>query len=147
MKIVKGIPQEKILDVLEWYIHFNDLMDEEMFKSYIVINTDFNISLMLLDDNEKIVGAYLLGNNQIKGFVKNTSKFDELVGIEGVLLFIEEEYKKLGWGTKLKDYTRTLGYDYIWGQQFKDLNNLEDWLKRRELVGESKFIYFTAEIF
>jgi len=52
----------------------------------------------------------------------------------------------MGWGNKLKDAPKTLDVDYIWGQQFKGLNNLEDWLKRRELIHETQDIYITAEI-
>ncbi len=68
-------------------------------------------------------------------------------GIEGVLLAVDKSIQGQGWGNRLKDYTRTLGFDYIWGQQLKPLNNLKDWLKRRELVGEVENCYITLEDF
>jgi hypothetical protein len=63
------------------------------------------------------------------------------------LLAVDKSIRGMGWGNKLKDYPKTLGIDYIWGQQLKTLNNLNDWLKRRELVGETNSVYITAEIF
>ena len=68
-----------------------------------------------------------------------------------MLLFIEKDFRGLGWGNKLKDHPKKLmeilDIDYIWGQQYKDLNNINDWLKRRKLIDETQFIYITAEIF
>ena len=37
--------------------------------------------------------------------------------------------------------------DITLGQQLKTLNNLEDWLKRRVLVAETKGVYITLEKF
>jgi hypothetical protein len=62
-------------------------------------------------------------------------------------LVVDKEIRGQGWGNKLKEYPKTLEVDYIWGQQLKTLNNLEDWLKRRELLGETVGVYITAEIF
>jgi|694.fasta_scaffold02127_1 hypothetical protein len=147
MKIVKGIPEKYIEPILDWGIHFEHVMDKEYFKYYISWTVDFENSLMLLDDDENIVGAYLLNDNQIIHFVKDADRFKDLNGVEGILLFIEEQHRGKGWGDKLKDAPKDLGYDYIWGQQFKGLNNLQDWLKRRELITEIDNIYITAQIF
>lgn len=147
MKIVKGIKEINLKPILDWSIHFKHLMNEEYFKYYIMYSVDFENSFMLLDDDENIVGAYLLNENQITDFCKNTEKFKNLKGVEGVLLFIEEEYRGKGWGNNLKDAPKELGYDYIWGQQLKGLNNLQDWLKRRELITEIDNVYVTAQIF
>ncbi len=89
----------------------------------------------------------MFSENQITDYFKNTDKFKGLHGVEGILLFIEEKHRGDGWGNKLKDMSKELGYDYIWGQQFKGLNNLQDWLKRRELITETDNIYITAQIF
>ena len=147
MEIKQGIPETLIPKILDWGVHFEPLMDREYFKYYISYSVDFDISLMLLDDDGDIVGAYLFNENQITDFVKNTNKFDNINGIEGILLFIEEKHRGNGWGNKLKDMSKQLGYDYIWGQQFKGLNNLQDWLKRRELIAEADNVYITAQIF
>lgn len=147
MKIIKGITDEYIDPILDWGIHFEHVMDKEYFKYYISWTVDFENSLMLLDDDDKVVGAYLFSENQITDYFKNTDKFKGLHGVEGILLFIEEKHRGDGWGNKLKDMSKELGYDYIWGQQFKGLNNLQDWLKRRELITETDNIYITAQIF
>ena len=68
-------------------------------------------------------------------------------GVEGILLFVEEAYRGKGWGNKLKDMPKEIGYDYVWGRQHKNLNNLDHWLKRRELILEKEREYVTAEIF
>jgi hypothetical protein len=34
-----------------------------------------------------------------------------------VLLAVDESIRGMGWGNKLKDYTKTLNVDYIWGYQ------------------------------
>lgn len=87
-----------------------------------------------------MVGLYLLGDEQLpnkKG----------LVGVEGVLLAVDETIRGKGFGNQLKDYVLNLNYDYIWGKQLKSLNNLKDWLKRRELVGTTYDCYITLELF
>jgi hypothetical protein len=151
MKIINGITNNQIPLVLNWWSHFSHLMNETDFISYIEYNTNFDKSLLLLDDNDNVVGGYLLGDNQIHRYVSDNSDFIGLQGIEGVLLFIEKDFRGLGWGNKLKDHPKKLmeilDIDYIWGQQYKDLNNINDWLKRRKLIDETQFIYITAEIF
>lgn len=146
MRIVKGIKKEQISKILDWSINFIDLMDEDYFRWYILENSDLDKSFVLLDDEDKVQGGYLLGNNQIHNYIADSSKFNGLQGVEGVVLFIEKEFRGKGWGDKLKDAPKELGVDYIWGQQFKDLNNLNDWLKRRELIDEQNNVYITAEI-
>ena len=116
-------------------------MDYISFREYILYSTNWDNSLIILD-NDKIMGLYLIGDKQL-----NHSDYKHLRGIEGVLLAIDESIRGNGWGTKLKDYVSTLGYDYVWGQQYKELNNLEDWLKRRKLVKQSGNIFITAQIF
>ncbi|MFN9953714.1 MAG: hypothetical protein ACK55I_11490, partial [bacterium] len=83
------------------------------------------------DENNDIKGVYLLGDNQLNSLVED-EKYVNLKGVEGVVLAVSEEVRGQGWGNKLKDFPKTLEVDYIWGQQLKSLNNLEDWLKRRE---------------
>ena len=147
MQIKKGIPKELIDYVLEFsYPYFNHLMGKYSYEEYLKSVTNWDISAMLVNDDNKILGVYLLGNLQITDMVE-TPKYENLVGVEGVLLVIESSLRGLGYGNKLKDYPKSLNVDYIWGQQFKGLKNLDDWLKRRELVATTSEVYITAEIF
>lgn len=147
MKISQGIPNNKVTEVLEYtYDFFSHLMIKPEFDYYMqgVAAINWAISLLLLDDEDNIKGAYILGGNQITSMI-DTKDYLLLNGIEGVLLCVDQSIRGLGYGNQLKEYPKSFGYDYIWGQQFKDLNNLKDWLKRRELVGETKYVYITAE--
>jgi hypothetical protein len=147
MQIKKGIPQELRDNVLAFsYPYFNHLMSKYSYEEYLKSVTNWDISAMLVNDDGKLLGVYLLGNLQLTDFV-TAPKYEKLVGVEGVLLVIDSSIRGLGFGNKLKDYPKTLGVDYIWGQQFKGLKNLDDWLKRRELVATTSEVYITAEIF
>jgi hypothetical protein len=147
MTIKQGIPKDLIQYVLDFtYPNFKHLMSREGYDFYLKGVTNWETSAMLVTDEDKILGVYLLGDNKLTDFV-DSPKYKGLRGVEGVLLFIDSSIRGLGYGNKLKDYPKTLGYDYIWGQQFKDLKNLGDWLKRRELVATTKDVYITAEIF
>ena len=147
MKIKKGIPQDLIQQVLDFtYPNFKHLMSRQGYDFYLKGVTNWDISAMLTTDDDKILGVYLLGDTQLTYYV-DAPKYEGLRGVEGVLLSVDSSIRGLGYGNKLKDYPKTLGYDYIWGQQFKGLNNLNDWLKRRELVATTSEVYITAEIF
>ena len=147
MKIVIGIPNKYISEILDWSIHFNHIMDESSFRNYVNFMSEFEISFMLIDEKENIVGVYTLLKNEIYEEFPNTEKYEGLDGVEGILLFVEEAYRGKGWGNKLKDMPKEIGYDYVWGRQHKNLNNLDHWLKRRELILEKEREYVTAEIF
>lgn len=143
MEIKQGIPKERINEILKWsYEFFNKLMNGNEFKWYLKEVTNWDKSILLLNENNEIKGAYLFGDNQLLH-----ERFENLKGVEGVLLAIDKDIRGQGWGDKLKEYPKTLGVDYIWGQQLKGLNNLNDWLKRRELIGENEEIYITVEIY
>jgi hypothetical protein len=147
MNIRYGIPQEMRLEAMQWsFQYFKHVIYKNYFFTIIEEETNWDISAIILDEEDKIKGLYLLGNTQLYSFWSN-EKYDRLKGIEGVLLVIDKEIRGQGWGNKLKEYPKTLEVDYIWGQQLKTLNNIEDWLKRREIVGETTGAYITAEIF
>ena len=103
MRIINSIPKERIDEVLTFNKYFTHLMGEEYFNSYIVSNTDFDISFALLNENDEIVGVYLLNKSKIDNYVTDSTKFNGLKGAEGVLLCIQEDYRNHGWGNKLKD--------------------------------------------
>ena len=147
MKIKQGIPEERRLESIKWaFESFKHVTDKDYFFAIIAHLTIWDISAMLVDEEENIMGLYLLGDKQLDSLVRD-EKYLDLKGLEGVLLAVDKSIRGMGWGNKLKDYPKTLGIDYIWGQQLKTLNNLNDWLKRRKLVGETNSVYITAEIF
>ncbi len=144
-EIKTSIPKENQYEaILFGYQFFNHTMLFNVFNNYLKAETDWEKSFYLVDEEDIIVGAYLIGNNQLP--IPN-NKYKDLIGVEGVLLAVDEDLRGFGFGNRLKDMPKTLGVDYIWGQQFKVLGNLEDWLKRRELIFETGDVYITAEIF
>lgn len=149
MKIKQGIPIDKRNECITFaYQYFEEHINVELFVEIIQQETNWELSAMLIDDN-KIYGLYLLGNKQIHHFIKDVDKKYKLLnGIEGVLLAIDDSIRNQGWGNKLKDFPKTYRWlDYIWGQQLKSLNNLDDWLKRRELIAITDDCYITLELF
>ena len=147
MKLIKSIPLERRKELIAWtFQYFKDVTSEYYFHAILEQESNWDISAMLVDENNNIKGVYLLGDSQLSSLVED-EKYINLKGVEGVVLAVSEEIRGQGWGNKLKDFPKTLEIDYIWGQQLKSLNNLEDWLKRRELVAETQSVYITAEIF
>jgi hypothetical protein len=147
MNIRHGIPKEIRLEAITWaFEYFKNLTSKDYFFAILKQETNWDISAILLDDEDKIMGLYLLGDSQLDSLIVNDT-YTNLKGVEGVVLAVSEEIRGQGWGNKLKEYPKTLEVDYIWGQQLKSLNNLEDWLKRRELIAETQSVYITAEIF
>lgn len=117
---------------------FSNVMSYNDNQNYIRSVVDFDISCKLTNDGD-IIGFYLLSPKRIKD--KN--------GLEGIALGIKSEYRGSGLGEKLKDwledYAKDNGYDFIFGQHLKGLNNIDYWLKRRELYREDDHSYYTIK--
>jgi len=152
MKIKQGIPEHRRLAVTTWaFEYFKHVTDKDYFFAIIAQETNWNLSIMLVD-GEELNGLYLFGDKQIDS-IKPTyefatmSEYKGLKGIEGVLLAVDKSIQGQGWGNKLKDYPKSMGFDYIWGQQLKSLKNLESWLRRRDLVCLTPSVWVTAEKF
>lgn len=67
-------------------------------------------------------------------------------GIEGVALFLQSKYRNKGLGKALISYPYTHlsdKFSYIWGGQEKSLNNIMDWLKRREVFYDTGTTFYT----
>ena len=67
-------------------------------------------------------------------------------GIEGVALFLKPEFRNQGLGKVLIEYPYTRlnqEFSYIWGGQEKTLNNIYDWLKRREILYDTGSCFYT----
>jgi len=146
MRIVVGLEEKYTDKIVNWSAQFKGLYDKSYF-SFLVYFADSDISCMLLNDQDEIVGVYLLDSCEESNSFFGKEKYNGLIGAEGMLLFIEEEYRGKGWGNKLKDMPKELGFDFVWGRQSKRLNNLHHWLKRRELILEDVNEYITAQIF
>jgi 8-oxo-dGTP pyrophosphatase MutT (NUDIX family)/GNAT superfamily N-acetyltransferase len=93
------------------------------------LHGDFSQSYVV-KDGDKVVGAYLLAPNQLPEVFpgKETKAYQGKKGIEGVALFLLPQYRGAGVGRKLRGMPLTLNYDYIWGQHFEDLSNLQNWV-------------------
>lgn len=144
--IKQGIDTNQINEIIEWtYIHFKSLLSFESFKFIVCQNTNWDISVTLINNQNKIFGVYLLGDNQLPVNNICSLKYKEKKGVEGVLLAIDPTIRNMGFGNKLKDYPKTLNVDYIWGQQLKSLKNIDHWLKRRKLISVGSNSYITLE--
>ena len=67
-------------------------------------------------------------------------------GIEGVAVFLQPEFRGMGLGRSLINYPYFYlchHFSYIWGGQEKQLHNLFDWLKRRELLYDTGDCFYT----
>jgi hypothetical protein len=145
MKIQQGIPQNRRLEVITWaFEYFKHVTGKDYFFAIIAQETNWDLSVMLVDENDVLKGCYLFGEQQVDSII-DTDDFKDMKGVEGILLAVDKEIRGYGWGNQLKDYPKTLGFDYIWGQQFKTLGNLKDWLKRRYLYAETNSVYITIE--
>ncbi len=146
MKIKQGIPSDRRLEAITWaFEYFKHVTPKDYFFGIIAQETNWDLSIMLVDGDE-LKGLYLFGDQQISSIL-NLLEYKDLKGIEGILLAVDSSIQGQGWGNKMKEYPKTMGFDYIWGQQLKTLNNLNDWLKRRILVGQTKSVYLTLEKF
>jgi GNAT superfamily N-acetyltransferase len=163
--------EEEILDALRVGMKvFEGQMTPKALIEYLSKAADWDISVKATHQG-KIVGFYLLAENQIAdymlhymqrdyncyspeeceeknpGSIKvNPMEFQNLDGVEGVALGIDPEYKGLGIGKKLIEYSQSLPYDYIWGQQYEHLGNIEHWTKRREIAAYFPGLYLTYQM-
>lgn len=129
---------------------FADHFPASQMKDYLNNTVDWKLSKKLMINGE-IAGFYLLSENNVNDVVptdnalEDLTKYNNLRGIEGIALVVLPKYRNMGFGNLLKTLPRNLGYDYIFGMQLKSLKNLEDWLKRRRLVGDVGSVWVTLE--
>jgi len=132
---------------------FSHVMPPAAIVQYTNAVTNFKKSIVVAKGDE-IVGVYLFGNRQLSTGITDEKpskvlvdieEYNRKTGMEGVALAVKKEYQGTGIGSKLKDYTKTLDVDYVWGLQLKGLGNLQQWLKRRKLAAETSGMYITVE--
>ena len=141
-------------DIMELVVDsFKHLMDPKEIPPYIDAITNYDKSIVA-EQNGEIIGVYLLGDRKMSKAIKSNKcdeiyvdldEYDNLIGLEGVALITKESTRGTGVGSLLKDYVKNLGADYIWGLQYKGLNNLEHWLRRRRLAAENEELNVTVE--
>ena len=105
---------------------------------------------------DEMVGFYILGPHDMVAFLftQRNEKGMEIKtdvrpykgkrGVEGYALGVLPKYEGQGIGQMLINKSMTMGFDYIWGQQYKSLKNIQHWLKRRLLIAEHPKFYVTA---
>lgn len=128
---------------------FQDVMDYDATIGYLDAVTDWSISKKAVL-GDKIIGCYLFNEQPVTQFVgaqvkgENLKKYSNLKGIQGVALALLPEYRNSGYGKQLREVTKSLGYDYIWGQHLKGLHNVDNWLRYgRRLVADTRHLYIT----
>lgn len=139
---------EKIYNNLGLVYNMLEMSNDEILEEIEPIDSDNSI---VVEVDGKLAGFYFLRPGSIPENI-NPELYEELKdlsGIEGVALGVFPEYKNLGIGKRLIEYPKNMGYDYIWGYQFKPLKNLGDWLKRRKYYGfdEEENAHITYQVF
>jgi len=154
--------EEECLDVLYNVFGFLE-KDKESMRLRVQPRLSNGLSVAL-SMGEKIIGCYLLNEKSAQIFIDEIHEGkigdfppDETKiyfsgnipgkGIQGIALAIDPEYRDMGFGKMLKGWAKNLGYDYIWGVSDKNLENIDQWRKERQILAESPTRWATIEIF
>jgi len=149
---------------------FEGQMPPKELIEYLSKAADWGISVKATYQG-RVVGFYLLAENQMYDYIihymmrdyncfspEQCNKkhpgsikvdpftFKNLDGVEGIALGVSPEHKGLGIGKKLIDYSQKIPYDYIWGQQYEHLENIDRWKKRREIAAYFPGLYLTYQM-
>jgi GNAT superfamily N-acetyltransferase len=138
---------------------FRKHMPVKELKQFLISQTDLKLSQLAYFKNE-IIGFYLIGDNQVPDNLSDDqllipkNEYDrilEMNGIEGIALAVLPDFRGIGVAKLLigesYNVARRLGKNYIWGQQYKTLNNLDEWKNRRIHFATDDEVYFTIKIF
>jgi GNAT superfamily N-acetyltransferase len=105
-----------------------------------------------ITQDENIIGYYLLRPRCVlDGWAPRMSLREDLSGyrakngVEGVALVVDPAYRGHGHGKLLMDLPREYGFQYCWGYQQKNLDNIHHWMKRRRLVARLGQLYVTLQ--
>lgn len=159
ISIINEKDTEGILDVL--YECFGKFDSREGIRNN--LSKRFRGPSIKLVLKEEIIGVYLLAEKSLNQYIINTKEgntkegkenpkfyIDDVSdnGIQGIALCLKKEFRGKGYGEMMKDYPKNVfNYDYVWGVANKGLNNIDDWLKRRDLFMECDSSYGTWESF
>lgn len=88
--------------------------------------------------NDELIACYIL-KEENEPFNKMKGR-----GIRGDALAIHPNYQKKGIFNNFYRQLVNLDYDYFWGTQGKELNNLTFWAKYRIVIGEDSNHFYTA---
>ena len=126
-------------------------MGPESIKEYIRLVTDWTISKQLVY-KDKTIGVILLRPENIENIIESDytlycdlDKFNNKRGAQVIALIILPKYRNKETVEILKSVPKILGFDYIFGEQLKTLNNLLFLFRFKELIAEDFFEYITAE--
>lgn len=146
----------KCLDMkFQYFGHFyGDLSDpkaKEQHDRYALNKLDLSVSLVA-EVNGEVVGGYILRKTKFPNYPGNFYDFsgDDSTGVEGVSLFVHPDYKGKGVGHMLKYYykeNKRPDVNFIWGQAFHGLKNINHWLKTRTLFNDMYGVYYTIELY
>ena len=124
--------------------HGNGISDAEI-AYFTETFTDWDLSRKLTLDAE-LAGFYLLHEGSITDLlsrydhyrpIEDLSGYATKRGVEGIILLVLPQYRGKGYGNLLKDLPRSMGYQYVYGEQFKATPAvLQHWLKRRRLIAD-----------
>lgn len=109
-------------------------------------------SSFVLQDNKEVKAFYLISVTDYETENEEIMKrLQGLSGVWGIALGVKPTEKNKGYGKTIRDYARNYyksqGFDYFWGYQFKSLNNIDNWLKYREILEYDDNMYVTVEFF
>ena len=157
IRLMKRSELDKVLDIAYQVFSTKISQSEEEFKNEVKEELGNRFSCCYIAEVDvKIVGGYLL----VKG--KNFKELQELqtemnekgiditnkTGVQGVALFVLPQFAGAGVGKQLREIPiERLGADYVWGEHFKELNNLQNWLNAgRVLLGEREDYFVTLRM-
>lgn len=125
-EILPGMTEDYMAELILEPLHGN------LGDSYIAIQGD------------QIIGGYFISRQGLPDEIAEEHGVENLIGVEGVALFLLPEFRGSGIGKQLREIPKSLGVDYIWGQHFKELNNLENWTNYgRQVVFEDDEVFIT----
>lgn len=125
-------------------------LDFSSVEPYIDENANWRLSFKATI-NGMIVGCYILSDRGIEAasdgmtLLEDISPYKNKRGIEGLSFAVLPQHQNSGIGKMLKQ--AIIGYDFIFGLQYKSLANLKYWLKTRRLVAEDDEAYLTLHDF
>lgn len=132
-------------------VFHGQVLSGQHLADYLYFATDWPLSKKLVIGTE-LIGFYLLAEGAVAHVVAKCDAVTEALGryehkrgIEGIALVVLPEFRGRGYGELLKNVPRGMGYDYVFGQQLKSLNNLTAWLKRRRLIADCDGVWVTLE--